>query len=84
MKNILILTLLFTSVSFATDTSNDKKVRAQKQLKIEMEREKKFAREQTFYQGANYDFKGSEINEESLKSMKEIEVDELDMDSVYD
>ena len=49
-----------------------------------MEREKKYAKEQTFYNSNNYDFKGAEVEEESLKNIKAIEVEDFDMDSVYD
>ncbi len=85
MTNFFLISIfLLTSVSFAAGTEDNKSIRAKKQIKIEMEREKRYAKEQTFYQNDNYDFKGSEVNKESLDTLPEIEVDDLDMDSVYD
>jgi len=50
-----------------------------------MEKEKKYAKEQVFYQTHNYDFKGAEVNQDSIESIPNIEVqDDFDMDSVYD
>jgi len=87
MKNILIFVLLLNSLVFAaSDKAQEKQreKRAQAQLKIEMEKEKKYSREQTFYNANNYDFKGAEVNPDSLDSVPEIEVDDFDIDSVYD
>jgi len=50
------------------------------QLQQAIEQEKKFAREQTFYDANTYDFKGSEVNPKSLEHI-EIIVPEPDMDS---
>ena len=50
-----------------------------------MENEKKYAKEQIFYSTENYDFKGAEINKDSLDSVPELEPEyDFDMDSVYD
>lgn len=84
----IIILLIFTSISvlFAFDKVTDnkvvekKKLRVEKQIKKEMEREKEYAIKQTFY----IDLKGAEINEESIKDVPELEVDDFDMDSVYD
>jgi uncharacterized protein YxeA len=85
MKKILLVLIVSSSIVFAsTIAKKDKQSRLDKQIKIEMEKEKKYANEQTFYQGNNYDLKGAEVNLESLPSLNHIEVDELDMDSVYD
>lgn len=84
MKNILILILIINSYIFAIDDDNSKQERIEQQIKIEIEKEKKYAKEQTFYTQDNYDFKGSEVNPETVKHIPAIEVDELDMDSVYD
>ncbi len=63
----------------------DKKARAEKQLKKEMENEKKYAKEQTFYSEENYDFKGAEVNKDSLDTVPKLEPQyDFDMDSVYD
>ncbi|MEA1913873.1 MAG: hypothetical protein U9N30_01020 [Campylobacterota bacterium] len=85
MKKNLLLTLALSSLLFASNTVDDKKEdRIKKQIIIEMEKEKKYAKEQTFYSAENYDFKGSQVNPDSLSSVPHIEVDDLDMDSVYD
>jgi hypothetical protein len=63
----------------------DAKSITEKHLEIQMEKEKKYSREQTFYSTENYDFKGAEVNPESLKNITIPEVqDDFDMDSVYD
>jgi hypothetical protein len=54
------------------------------QVKKAMEDEKKYAQEQKFYNAQEYDFSGAEVNLESVKHLKELEMDDLDMDSVYD
>ena len=87
MKYILILIIALSSLLLASSVDEDKKskARAEKQLQIEMETEKKYAREQTFYTEDNYNFKGAEVNPDSIDSVPEIEVqDDFDMDSVYD
>ena len=83
MKYILIFTL-FLSISAFGAESKASQERAKAQLKIEMEKEKKYSREQTFYNANNYDFKGAEVNKDSLDSVPTIEVDEFNIDSVYD
>ena len=85
MKKILTVIILFSSLLFSSNnTDEEKKIRAEKQLKVNMEKEQKYAREQTFYNIDNYDLKGAEVNLDSLDSLPEIEVDDFNMDSVYD
>ena len=80
---IIFSTLLMASDSAKSD--KERKARAEKQLKKEMENEKKYAKEQTFYSEENYDFKGAEVNKDSLKSVPKLEPQyDFDMDSVYD
>jgi hypothetical protein len=56
-----------------------------KELQKAIDKEKKFAKEQTFYMGDRYDLKGEEINPDSLKNVPELEnLDDFDMDDVYD
>ena len=43
--------------------------------------EKKYAKEQKFYDAKTYDFKGAEINKKSLKHIEVIEPDDPDLDS---
>ena len=88
MKIFLTFMIIFNSLLMAGDSAKvdkERKARAEKQLKKEMENEKKYAKEQTFYSEKNYDFKGAEVNPDSLDSVPELEPQyEFDMDSVYD
>jgi len=88
MNKILIFVLMVNSLLMASnDQSNhdERKSRVEKQIEIEMEKEKKYSIEQTFYTEENYDFKGAEVNPDSLLSIPTLEPqDDFDMDSVYD
>ena len=87
MYKIIISICVILIVSFAQDnnkTINDKNVRLKKQMQKNVEAEKKFAKEQKFYQGSEYNLKAHEVNPESLKDIKVMPVDDLDMDNVYD
>lgn len=86
MKKILTFVFIMNSLLFAIDDDNsDKKSRVEKQIKQQMEKEKKYAKEQIFYTGEDYDLKEAEVNEDSLSSVPAIEPeDDFDMDSVYD
>jgi len=87
MKYIFILTLIVTFM-FAQDTNkkkNERDNRIKKQIEKEIQREKKYSKERTFYQSKNYDFKGAQVNPDSLGSVPDLEPqDDFDMDSVYD
>ncbi len=87
MKIILAFLITFSVTLMASDEKkkvDGQKARAQKQVEEQMKKEQKYAREQTFYQGQYYDFKGAEVNPDSVDSVPEIPVDDFDMDSVYD
>jgi hypothetical protein len=87
MKKILILLLgvsLFLVASDKNSSESAKKARLEDQIKKEMQKEKKYAKEQVFYKMENYDFKGSEVNPATVDATPEIEEDDFDMDSVYD
>lgn len=86
MRKFITSTVILSTLLFASNSDEEKsKKRAQEQLKIEMEKEKKYAKEQAFYTIENYDLKGSEVNKESLDSLPDLEnQDDFDMDSVYD
>jgi hypothetical protein len=97
MKKILLGTLLIASTSvvmLAKDTDSNKTkpsietnatTKAEKQLQKQIEREKKFAKEKTFYKGPEYDLSYAEIDPKSLDSIEAIEPDlDFDMDDVYD
>ncbi len=62
-----------------------KKEKINKQLKAQMEKEKKFAKEKTFYQGKDYNLSEHEVDPESLNAIPLIEPDyDFNMDDVYD
>ena len=88
IKLFLALLLVFTTILQASTDSlkeKERQKRIEKQIQTEMEREKKYAKEQVFYQNHNYDFKGAEVNPDSVDSVPDIELqDDFDMDSVYD
>ena len=85
MKLILAFILMLNTILLAETLSDkERKTRIDKQIQKEMQKEKKYAKEKTFYHTDNYDFKGAEVNPDSLDSIPAIEVDDFDMDSVYD
>jgi len=56
----------------------------EKEVKEQMEREKKYAQEQSFAQGDNYDLKAVEVNEDSLDAVPVLEPDyDFDITDVY-
>jgi len=56
----------------------------EQQVKEQMEREKKYAKEQSFAQGDDYDLKAVEVNKDSLDSIPVIEPDyDFDITDVY-
>jgi hypothetical protein len=77
--------MLLSVVSLEADTNKSKtNAISKKQIKEQMEKEKKYAKEQTFYQGDDYDLKGAEVNKKSLDSIPLIEPDyDFDMTDVY-
>jgi hypothetical protein len=75
---------MLSSFVLASSVKLNKEDRIKKQIKIEMEKEKKYSVDQTFYQGSEYDLSGLEVNPDSLDLVPELEIQDLDMDSVYD
>jgi len=69
----------------STEQNSSKKVHITKsEVKKQIEREKKYAKEKKFYQGEEYNLSASKVNKESLKHVKKIEQDyDFDMDDVY-
>ena len=85
MKKILIFMVILSTLLIASNNQkSEKEKRLEKQLILNMAEEKKFAQEQTFYRQDNYNFQGAEVNRDSLDSVPDIEVDDFNMDSVYD
>jgi uncharacterized membrane protein len=66
---------------------NNQSVKAkimEKEVQEQMKREEKYAQEQSFAQGDDYDLKSVEINEKSLDSIPVIEPDyDFDITDVY-
>ncbi len=89
MKKIAILLLVCSISVFAADKSK-KPVKEgnviAEQIKKAMELEKKYAREQRFYTGDEYDLKGKEVDPKILKDVPKIEPEyDFNMDTgVYD
>lgn len=85
IKLFTIISLLFTVTLFA-ETPSKKEELKKKHIKKQIEREKKYSVEQTFYKGKNYDLKGAEVDEKSVESIPENrrDNDDFDMDAVYD
>ena len=68
-----------------TDDINSSESKAQIQLEKQMEREKKYAKEQRFYQGSEFDLSSFEIDKSSLDDIPLLEPDyDFNMDDVYD
>ncbi len=66
----------------ATITKEDN---IKKHVEEQIAQEKKFAKEQVFYQGEDYDLSSHEIDEKSLDSVNAIEPEyDFSMDHVYD
>lgn len=88
MKKIVLILMVFSSFMFASSnetTLSDKEARTKEAIKKALEDEEKFARERRFYDSNSYDFKGSEVNEDSLKDLKKIKpMYDFDMNNVYD
>ena len=88
MKIFLTFMIIFNTLLMASGSEKsekERKSRVEKQIKKEMETEKKYAKEQTFYSEDNYDFKGAEVNKEAVESVPKLEPQyDFDMDSVYD
>lgn len=81
----LLVSCSFLFAANGEDINKTKEERIEAQIEKELEKEKKYARERTFYEEENYDFEGAEVNEESLSSIPRVEDDfEFNMDHVYD
>lgn len=69
----------------AENNDSVKAKRAEKQIQEQMKREEKYAKEQTFHHGKNFDLSELEVDPKSLDAIPEIEPDySFNMDDVYD
>ncbi|SFV69356.1 hypothetical protein MNB_SV-10-159 [hydrothermal vent metagenome] len=76
LVKVLVLAALSVSIFAASDhNSSTKDTRIQKAVQKEMENEKKYAKEQRFYNADEYDFKAKEIDPAALKDIKMIKPD---------
>jgi len=74
------------SVKRSDDNKSEtkKKKRLEAKVKAQMEREKRYAKEQKFYQGDEYDLKSHEVDPDSLADVPVIEPeDDFDITDVY-
>jgi len=68
----------------ADANSSSKSSRIEKKIQEQLEREKKYAKEKTFYQGSDYNLSAVEVDPESLSSVPVMEPQyDFDMDDVY-
>ena len=89
--NKILLGALFVSMSLlmlhgeTIKIVTDKKIKqTQKHLQEQMRREKKYAKEQRFYQGKDYNFSAVKVDQSDLDAIPVIEPeDDFDMSDVY-
>ena len=66
------------------NNSTIKSKRVEEQIKAQMEKEKKYAKEMIFYQGDEYDLKAHEVDPNALPDVPLIEPDyDFEIDDVY-
>jgi len=82
MKNIFILLIIINSFLLAADAKQETKIT--KELQKQMDREKKYAKEQTFYKGKNFDLKSFEVSQDVIDSIPKSEIDYSDDDGVLE
>jgi len=81
MKKLLLLTLLSTLLL----ANSTKEQREKEALAKQLKKEQKYAKEQKFYMGNEYDLKGAEVDKETVKNTPAIEPEyDFDMNDVYD
>ncbi len=92
MKSVFfIISLLCLSLIADSNTTNDhnrsdhnRSKSLEKNLKKQMELEKKYKEEQKFYMGKDYDLKSKEIDPDSLKDIKPIEPEyDFDITNIF-
>ncbi|SFV61781.1 hypothetical protein MNB_SV-8-1243 [hydrothermal vent metagenome] len=70
-----VIVVLTVTASGNENNTSIKKQLIQKSLQKAMEKEKKYAKEQKFYNADEYDFKGAEIDPSTLKDIETIKPD---------
>jgi len=83
---LIFLALFLASVNVQAESKNTKidKKELQKQIQAQMEREKKYAKEQMFYQGSEYNLSEKQVDPKILKHVPKLEPDyDFDITDVY-
>ena len=78
LKKLLVLAIIAVSyVSAAERQENNatQQARIHKAVEKAMEKEKKYAKEQKFYNADEYDFKSVEVDPDTLKDIQTVEPD---------
>ncbi len=89
LSGILFFTIILHAETNVTTSKSEnnitaKKLREQQQVKEQMEREKKYAKEQRFYQGDEYDLSSAEVDQNNLADVPHLQPDyDFSMDDVY-
>jgi len=84
---IFLILGLSSTLLYSAENNNTKENNATKEaVKKAMDEEKKFAKEQRFYQADEYDFKGAQVDPKALDKIPTLEPDDdFDMSTgVYD
>ncbi|WP_457608134.1 hypothetical protein [Nitratifractor sp.] len=95
MRSLLALCLLLTLSTLQAAENNDsnrshkqtasKEELIQKRIKEQMEREKQYAKEKTFYEGKEYNTSVHQVDPADLNAVPTIEPEyDFNMDDVYD
>lgn len=87
MKKVSVLFFmlgLFGVTLVSAQNLSKEEILKQKHIKEQLEREKKFAKEQKFYQGDEYDLSEEEVDPKDLDTIPTIEPEnDFDMTDVY-
>jgi len=87
MKKVSVLFFmlgLFGVTLVSAQNLSKEEMLKQKHIKEQLEREKKFAQEQKFYQGDEYDLSEEEVDPKDLETIPTIEPEnDFDMTDVY-
>ena len=76
--------VLFLSLIAVVSLNASENKEENKHLKEQIEKEKKYAQEQKFYQGDEYDLKGAEVDKSTVDKVPKIEPDyDFDITDVY-
>lgn len=77
--------MIVNTLLLAAGSETKRENRVKQQIKIEMQKEKQHAADGVFHGTDTYDFKGAEVNKDSLESVPELEPQyDFDMNNVYD